>query len=124
MIKNRKLTLEQRITRLERLLQCDNKSCNKHMKFEAHEALDIDGDVITQFSWVIDADGEKWKVIKVAPLDVMLNKASFDNRREVSEYINDNHLYDRNLMQRTVVLMRSDDGTQVLCLEPEILEIV
>lgn len=43
---NRKLTLEQRITRLERLLQCDNKSCNKHMKFEAREALDIDGGVL------------------------------------------------------------------------------
>jgi len=124
MIKNRKLTLEQRITRLERLLHCDDKFCNKNKTFESRKALDVDGNVITQFSMVIDADGEEWKVIKVAPLDVMLNKAVFDNRREVSEYIDDNHLYDRNLMQRTVVLLRSDDGMQVLCLEPEILELV
>ena len=42
MIKTKKLTLEQRIVRLERLLQCDNKSCNKNRAFEAREALDND----------------------------------------------------------------------------------
>lgn len=122
--RNRKMALENRIARLEKLLSCGNKSCRRSNMFESREALDANNNVITRFSTVVDADGEEWEVVKIAPLEVMLNKGFFDNRREVSEYIDDNSLYDRNLMQRTVVLLRSEDNGQILCLEPEILELV
>ena len=121
---NRKMTLENRIARLERLLDCENKSCRRSKVFESREARDANNNVITRFSTVVDADGEEWKVIRIAPLDMLLNRGSFDNRIEVSEYIDDNSLYDRNLMQRIVVLLRSEDNDQVLCLEPEVLELV
>jgi hypothetical protein len=117
--------LEQRIARLERLLNCENKSCRRSKMLESREALDANNNVITRFSTVVDADGEEWRVIRIAPLDAMINRvSSFDNYREVSEYIDDNRLYDRNLMRRIVVLLRSEDNDQILCLEPENLELV
>ncbi len=115
----RKLTLEQRIARLEKLLKLESG----HIKQRKFEFNSRGLDNMRVGDTVMDVDGDEWKVVRIGTLDIMLRKGLFDNRREVSEYIDDNSLYDQNLMDRVVVLLRSGND-QVLCLEPENLEII
>ena len=116
----RRLTLEQRIARLERLLIRKNESASdfngmlnaKHQ--EGRRALDVDGEEVT--------------IVRVSTFKKLYYSGNsweqYDNREEMDDYAEEIK-FNRRAWDNPAALIRYDDGTQLLCADPgEYLEII
>ena len=116
----RKLTLEERISRLERLVSRKNESRSdfngmlnaKHQ--EGRHALDIDGEEVT--------------IVRVSTFRKLYASRNswehYDNREEMDDYAEEIK-FNRRAWDNPAALIRYDDGTQLLCADPgEYLELI
>lgn len=116
----RKHTLEERISKLEKLVTRKNESRSDFngmlnaMNQQGRHALDVDGEEVT--------------IVKVSTFRKLYNSRNswqhYDNRDEMDDYAEEIR-FNRSAWDNPAVLIRYDDGTQILCADPgEYLELL
>lgn len=118
----RNLTLEERITRLEKLL---NK---RSLKTEGSNFDGLLNAKNQEGRRALDVDGEEVTIVRVSPFKKLYYSHNswdyYDNREEMEDYAEEIK-FNRRAWDNPAALVRYDDGTQLLCAEPgEYLELI